>query len=138
MYIFKVMSSGLWSLQLQLKFLYSEKATKFDEISKFYLKLLRSFKKRLEISSYFCGLLRIYELYWWVVITNWTIVLLKYHLRKNWKSKKWNAAFNFKELMFFKSIFFSAIVALKWKSEKCFRNLQTTCENVDLKPFGLQ
>jgi hypothetical protein len=46
-----------------LKFMYSEKATIFDEISKFNLKLLSSVKKSLEISSYFCGPLRIYEHY---------------------------------------------------------------------------
>ena len=35
---------------------YSKKATKFDEISKFYLKLLSSVKKSLEISSDLCGI----------------------------------------------------------------------------------
>ena len=37
---------------------------KYDEISKFYLTLLSKLKKSLEISPYFCGLLRMYELYW--------------------------------------------------------------------------
>ena len=31
-----------------LKFIYSEKATRFDEIFKFYLKLLRSLKKYVD------------------------------------------------------------------------------------------
>ena len=36
---------------------------KYDKISKLYLNLLINVKLKLEISTYFCGLLRIYELY---------------------------------------------------------------------------
>ena len=39
-----------------LKLMYSKKATIFDEISKFYLKLLSSVKKSFEISSDLCGI----------------------------------------------------------------------------------
>ena len=39
-----------------LKLMYSKKATIFDEITKFYLKLLSSVKKSLEISSDLCGI----------------------------------------------------------------------------------
>ena len=35
----------------------------FDEISKLFLKLLSSVKRSMEILSYFCGILRICELY---------------------------------------------------------------------------
>jgi len=44
--------------------MYSEKANKVDKISKFLLELLSSVEKMVkkDISSYFCGLLRIYEL----------------------------------------------------------------------------
>ena len=37
---------------------FMKRPLKFDEISKFYLKLFSSVKKSLEISSYFCGLLK--------------------------------------------------------------------------------
>ena len=47
------------STETFVKFMYFEKATKFDKISKFYLKLLSNDKKSLKISSCFCGLLRI-------------------------------------------------------------------------------
>ena len=42
-----------------IKLMYSEKTTKFDEISRFYLKLFSSVKNILEILSFFCGLPRI-------------------------------------------------------------------------------
>ena len=45
-----------------LKLMYSEKATKFEEITNFYLKLLISIKWNVEISSQFWGPLRTYEL----------------------------------------------------------------------------
>ena len=47
------------STETFVKFVYSENATKLEKISKFYLKLLSNGKKRLEMSSNFCGLLRI-------------------------------------------------------------------------------
>ena len=39
-----------------LKLMYSKETTIFDEISKFYLKLLSSVKKSFEISSDLCGI----------------------------------------------------------------------------------
>ena len=42
-----------------LKFIYSEKTTKFNEIFKIKFKLLSSVKNSLKISSYFCSLLRL-------------------------------------------------------------------------------
>ena len=45
----------------QLKLFILRRSQKYDETSKMYLKLFE-FKKILEISSYFCDLLRKYEL----------------------------------------------------------------------------
>ena len=46
-----------------VRFIHSEKAKKYDKISKHFLTLLSNFNKTLEISTKFAGLLRIYELY---------------------------------------------------------------------------
>ena len=48
---------------MSLKLSFSGKATKFEEISLLLLMLLRNVKTKREISSNFCGLLRLYELY---------------------------------------------------------------------------
>ena len=37
--------------------------TRLEQAAQFYFKLFSSFKDSLEISSYFCGFLRLYELY---------------------------------------------------------------------------
>ena len=54
---------GLNFLLKKLKFIYSEKATKFCEIFSLLLTLCTVVKSKGKISQKFCGLLRIYELY---------------------------------------------------------------------------
>ena len=49
-------------LNFRLKFIYSEKATKFREIFALLLTVCTVVKSEVMISSKFCGLLRIYEL----------------------------------------------------------------------------
>ena len=46
-----------------LKFIYSERLQKFKEISEFLLTIPSNVNKSLDISSNFCGLLRVNELY---------------------------------------------------------------------------
>ena len=46
-----------------LKFIYSEKATKFCEIFTLLSSYVVPVKSKVKISQKFCGLLRIYELY---------------------------------------------------------------------------
>ena len=51
------------TVNVLVKFVYSEKATKFGEISTLLLSTVHTDKCKVEISQIFCGLLRIYELY---------------------------------------------------------------------------
>ena len=53
---------GVSVSKLGLKFIYSEKATKFCEISANYLSYVLPVKWLVEILQNFCGLLKIYEL----------------------------------------------------------------------------
>ena len=55
--------SGAEMSQRQIKWLYSEKATKFENISQVYFELLSNDNRNCEIFSYYCGLLGINELY---------------------------------------------------------------------------
>ena len=45
-----------------LKFVYSEKTTKFCEISTLHLSTVHTDKSKVEILQKFCGLLRIYQI----------------------------------------------------------------------------
>ena len=47
-----------------VKFIYSEKATSIGRNLQILFKITCQHQNSLEISSYFCGLLRIYELYY--------------------------------------------------------------------------
>ena len=49
--------SGAEMSQRQIKWLYSEKATKFENISQVYFELLSNDNRNCEIFSYYCGLL---------------------------------------------------------------------------------
>ena len=55
--------SGAEMSQRQIIWLYSEKATKFENISQVYFELLSNDNRNCEIFSYYCGLLGINELY---------------------------------------------------------------------------
>ena len=57
-----IVQRGFWCLELlRIKFIYCEKATKFEKISHLFLKLPSNMKRRF--FSNLCGLLRISGLY---------------------------------------------------------------------------
>ena len=69
----------LWNYSgMQIMFIYSEKATKFEEISLLVLTLLNNTKTK-EISPNFCGLLRKPQLYQFLknILTHFTFFKVK-------------------------------------------------------------
>ena len=60
-----IVQRGFWCLELlRIKFIYCEKATKFEKISHLFLKLPSNMKTKWEIFFFnLCGLLRISGLY---------------------------------------------------------------------------